>query len=220
MKRVDNVWIKLDACDIKVALQQSMKGDWNGDADLGDGQLEALRHLHQARLQCFIEASSGSKEQLDQVRRNFEEDTLFIKDGLQSAIKAYQKKIKGNSNEHTILAHCWDVAEYNLLQQQCQHFSDVCTSVVGCSCNCDKYKDFMKGLFKRKRTAATHILVVLASDELRNHKPYCVPLQYIPCTVVRDEFVRRTVASAVEKLAAIGVTVVGTVTDGEYATLR
>jgi hypothetical protein len=35
-------WIKGDGCDIKPALQQSVKGVWNGDSDLGDGVLQNL----------------------------------------------------------------------------------------------------------------------------------------------------------------------------------
>ena len=36
-------WIKLNATDIKAALQKSTKEKWNGDSDLQDGRLEALR---------------------------------------------------------------------------------------------------------------------------------------------------------------------------------
>ena len=35
-------WLKVDACDIKVALQESVKGKWDGDIDLGDGKLQEM----------------------------------------------------------------------------------------------------------------------------------------------------------------------------------
>jgi hypothetical protein len=43
-------WIKGDGCDIKPALQQSVRGVWNGDADLGDGNLEDLRTDYEERM--------------------------------------------------------------------------------------------------------------------------------------------------------------------------
>lgn len=36
-------------CDIKVALQESVKGKWDGDVDLGDGKLQELCSEHENR---------------------------------------------------------------------------------------------------------------------------------------------------------------------------
>ena len=36
-------WIKGDGVDLLCSLQESVSGDWNGDVDLGDGQLQLLR---------------------------------------------------------------------------------------------------------------------------------------------------------------------------------
>jgi hypothetical protein len=46
-------WIKGDGCDFKPALQQSVKGVWNGDSDLGDGTLQNLRNDYEQRLNTF-----------------------------------------------------------------------------------------------------------------------------------------------------------------------
>lgn len=35
-------WIKVDACDLKAALQESTRGIWNGDVDMVDGKVAAL----------------------------------------------------------------------------------------------------------------------------------------------------------------------------------
>ena len=43
-------WIKGDGCDVKPALQQSVKGLWNRDADLRDGKLEELRTDYEERI--------------------------------------------------------------------------------------------------------------------------------------------------------------------------
>ena len=42
-------WLKVDACDLKVALQESVRAKWDGDVDLGDGKLEEMRADYDAR---------------------------------------------------------------------------------------------------------------------------------------------------------------------------
>lgn len=32
-------WIKSDGCDVVAGLTESMRGEWSGDVDLGDGSL-------------------------------------------------------------------------------------------------------------------------------------------------------------------------------------
>jgi hypothetical protein len=39
-----------------------------------------------------------------------------------------------------------------------------------------EYATYLKNLFKKKRTAATHILVIAIADEQRNRKPYALPV--------------------------------------------
>lgn len=33
-------WIKSDGCDVVAGLTESMKSEWGGDTDLGDGELQ------------------------------------------------------------------------------------------------------------------------------------------------------------------------------------
>ncbi|XP_031572632.1 uncharacterized protein LOC116306685 [Actinia tenebrosa] len=42
-------WIKADAFDVSAALQESVKGTWNGDVDLGDYRLQQLRKDYDKR---------------------------------------------------------------------------------------------------------------------------------------------------------------------------
>ena len=39
---------------------------------------------------------------------------------------------------------------------------------------------YLKELFSKKRTAASHVLVFMIADELRNKKPYEIPVRFIP----------------------------------------
>ena len=42
-------WIKVDAFDVKACLQESVKGVWNGDVDLGDNRIGLLRQEYDQR---------------------------------------------------------------------------------------------------------------------------------------------------------------------------
>ncbi len=43
-------WIKADGVDLICSLEESVRGDWNGDVDLNDGQLQLLRSQYLSRL--------------------------------------------------------------------------------------------------------------------------------------------------------------------------
>ena len=42
-------WIKLDATDMKAGVFESVKGEWNGDYDLGNGEVHQLKANYQYR---------------------------------------------------------------------------------------------------------------------------------------------------------------------------
>ncbi len=44
-------WIKADGVDLLCSLEESVRGDWNGDIDLDDGKLQLLRSEYTARIE-------------------------------------------------------------------------------------------------------------------------------------------------------------------------
>lgn len=60
--------------------------------------------------------------------------------------------------------------------------------------------------YKKKRSAATHILVLAVSDE---RKPYTIPVQYIPYKSLRDQYIRDITAPLKKTLTDAGLEVVG-----------
>ena len=50
--------------------------------------------------------------------------------------------------------------------------------------------DAVKRLCKQQRVAATHILVFMVSSESRSHKPYALPVQYLPICGIKDSTIR------------------------------
>ena len=57
-------WLKADACDIKSVLQQSVRGEWNGDCDLGDGKLQSLRKEYEERVACLDVRNMGREREV------------------------------------------------------------------------------------------------------------------------------------------------------------
>ena len=50
---------------------------------------------------------------------------------------------------------------------------------------------YLRSIFKkRKRTAAAHVLVLMLLDERRAKKPYALPVRYVPCRTLKDQFIR------------------------------
>ena len=120
-------WIKGDGCDIKPALQQSVKGVWNGDSDLGDGTLQNLRNDYEQRLKTFKKLASPHNDiekvmnMIETVLTDLETDKQFLTQGLQKAQKAYTEKCKKpNPSKKVHMELSWERVQYSELLQQCQ----------------------------------------------------------------------------------------------------
>ncbi|OWF38671.1 hypothetical protein KP79_PYT23083 [Mizuhopecten yessoensis] len=213
-------WLKLDGTDVKESLQHSVKNIWNGDVDLNDGQLELLRDEYQSRLDWINSIQSTTEEDLKTSSEtglvNLELDEKFLQDAFKKATNDFRKKMnQKNANSETLKGLNWEVVECNTLLQQCLEFisklksdSDSRANIKSIS---QEYPIYLKNLFKKKRTAATHILVIAISDEQRNIKPYALPIQYLPYKSLRDQYVRDITEPIKIALTLTGINVVGLV---------
>lgn len=69
---------------------------------------------------------------------------------------------------------------------------------------------YLRNIFKKRRQpAATHVLVLMVSDERRNHKPYALPVQYIPYYSLKDQYVRDFTEVLKEHMVQLGLHAVG-----------
>ena len=193
---------------------ESMKGVWNGDVDLGDGKLKELRAKYDDRvhlvgslagLESCVELETGLRWWTDELDRDVE----FLESGFKEAVEEYRKKFSNPSTaEETLKNANWNVVEFQTLLQQAQLLKQayeaelsqlnplmvtpqdlrvVTTSLTGMAGDA---KSYLRNLFKKKRTAATHVLVLMLSDERRQKKPYALPVRFIPYKSLRDQFVR------------------------------
>lgn len=65
------------------------------------------------------------------------------------------------------------------------------------------------GIYLHKRQPATHILAVLISHELRNVKPYALPVQVIAYSSLNESDIRSVVNGVVEAMSGLGMKVSG-----------
>jgi len=100
-----------------------------------------------------------------------------------------------------------------------------------------KLRSFIKGITRHQRTAATHILVFMISQETRRTKPYAIPVQCVPYKGLSDLKVRELSNRIIEEMTKRKMKVAGELqcgyffmpfmfnllgftTDGEWNSLR
>ena len=136
--------------------------------------------------------------------------TFFIFTELQKANTSYEEKQRaGNAAEKTMFSLIWDIEELKRLNQDGRHLStdmtealDLCAQETARQeCNLprklvsirNRLCDIVKGIFRFKRTPATHMFVLMVSSELRNKKPYAIPVQCLPYASLKESDMRNMV---------------------------
>ena len=212
---------------------ESLSGVWNGDVDLGNGKLEELRREYDQRVALLsniarIDNRDGLQLELQKCIDSLEDDISFLDDGFHLAVEDYRKKFENRSTPEENLknANC-NVVEFQTLLQQAQFLKGVYEEQLACL-NPAVYlprhmltirtslrglvkevKGYLHNLFKKKRIAATHVLVLMLSDERRNKKPYALPIRYVPYRTMRDQYVRDLTRDVKLKMQERGLNLVG-----------
>ena len=220
----------MDGTDIKPALQESTKGEWNGDVDMGDGMLNVLRQEYDKRkqlIECTTKPTTCTEQNLREIRSDLTKDIPFLSTGLRSSKALYEKKFSNPSTPAETLKQLnWEMVEYNTLLSQAQalqQFLDKQLSVLKANNNHSKHQvfnnlaeekntliTFLRNLFKKKRQpAASHILVFMLSEERRNQKPYALPVWYIPYHTLKDQYVHDFTKQLKQEMAKLNLKAVG-----------
>ena len=72
------------------------------------------------------------------------------------------------------------------------------------------WEQYLRNLFiKKRQPAATHVFIFLLSDECRNKKPYCLPIQYVPYHSLKDQDVRELTKNIRLDMAKLGMLGIG-----------
>ena len=156
-----------------------------------------------------IDNRGGLELELQKCVDSLEDDIPFLDDGFQLAVEDNRKKFENRSMPEENLKNTnWNIVEFQTLLQQAQflkgtyeeqlaclnpavylprHMLNMRTSLKGLV---KEVKGYLRNLFKKKRIAATHVLILMLSDERRNKKPYALPIRYVPHRSLRDQYVR------------------------------
>lgn len=145
------------------------------------------------------------KEVLPKVLDALKGDITILDQGLQEASNYFEKKSRQtNCPKETLKEANWGVLEFQILLQQSQdlhrHLVNTLASLADVSQAvyvlavihhlAASSFIYLRKFFKKKRTAATHVLVLMLSDEKRSKKPYAIPVRYVPCRTLNDLYIR------------------------------
>lgn len=162
---------------------------------------------------------------MELVLKSVEADKDFLATEHKAAIKRYNDRLKQPSASRDALKNAaWDTVELGRLlelsSQLLANIEEVQALLKDEPPNQQAARfqlkhisyswwDYLMKLFKKKRQAASHILVIMVSDEKRRHKPYAIPVQYVPYTSLRDQHIRDLTAKLKDTMTNMGLTVVG-----------
>ena len=104
-----------------------MRGEWNGDGDLGDGQLQSMRMDYDKRVKDtrvlidkFLTKEDLSAH-LSSCVSSIDSDVVLLNKGFASAVKVYTEKYKASNTPMETLKNCnWNVVEIQTLLQESQ----------------------------------------------------------------------------------------------------
>lgn len=151
-----------------------------------------------------------------------DKDTGFLSEGLQTADANYRNKYNCPNTSKTVLMElCWERVECSTLLQQSQVLKAFFESFLPflnpvqevARQVSEKREDFLKYLrnifVKKRQPGATHVFVFLVSQEERNRKPYCLPVQYIPYHSLKDQYVWDLSGKIKTQMIAMGMKPIG-----------
>lgn len=81
-------WIKSDSCDVVSSLMESTWNQWNGDVDIGDGDVQKQHNEYCKRLEFIEDLSNHVHDQcslgscLQRLRSQLVEDGVFVDSGM------------------------------------------------------------------------------------------------------------------------------------------
>ncbi|XP_065911420.1 uncharacterized protein [Dysidea avara] len=234
-------WLKADGCDITKGLKESVKLQWSGDVDLNDGSLQKQCDAYNKRLKMAENAGldrNQAGEDFKNILKDLAEDLNFLNAELIRSNDVYSEKLHSNKyNDKDLINLSWklkELGDLNEMGRKLHSDIDVLSAKIGehqHSWQQDNIPSqlkeirtnlvaFIRGITRHQRTAATHILVFMISNEERRKKPYAIPVQCLPYKGLTDGRVRELSNKLIEEMTKRKMKVAGFTTDGEWNSLR
>ena len=148
-----------------------------------------------------------------------QKDMEFLIAGVDAANGVYSRALQGGrSSDHTLMELAWAVVGFEELVKKVRSFQVELGGFEqresgGAIDHLISLKSgllaYLKDLYTKKRTAASHMLVFMIADELRNRKPYAIPVRFMPYRSLTDSKLRELELQLEEAMRNMGMTVVG-----------
>ena len=186
---------------------------WSGDEDFGNGSVGRLLAEYASKCNTIkrLFGQQHSSVLVDDVKGlvdDFVHDAEFLKDGMDIAKEKYGKKLTNSRcSEDLLMKLAWDVVGFEQLLKQANDFKDELELVVNglkfglqnvavlrirkLEKSILQHSPFSKDLYSKKRSPASHLLIFMLADELKNVKPYAVPVQFPPIKSITDDQIRQ-----------------------------
>ena len=179
---------------------------WSGDEDFGNGSVGRLHAEYASKCNTIrrLFGQQHSSVLVDDVK-GLVYDAELLKDGMDIVKEKYGKKLTNSRClEDFLMKLAWDVVGFEQLLKQANDFKDELELMVNDLKfglqnvavlrirNLEKsILQYYKDLYSKKRSPACHLLIFMLADELRNVKPYAVPVQFLPIKSITDDQIRQ-----------------------------
>ena len=115
----------------------------------------------------------------------------FLDPDLQEASNYFEKSRQGNCPEETLKEADWEVVEFQIsLQQRKELHLEIENRLANITdvfqAGCFSSFIYSRNIFKKERTAATRVLVLMLPGEKRSKEPY---VSYVPCRTLKDQYI-------------------------------
>ncbi len=202
-----------------------MSGIWEGDEDFGDGCLQKLFGEYKARKVSVDNVGMSKRESLlsrdmDKVKQEICGDEDFLTKGSEETNASYNQMLdQGTSTEKKMMESAWDALEFQELLKRSKALKLELENVIEMHKTGAKFdlvalklklRKYLKDLMLKKRVAAKYLLVFMIADELRNRKPYAIPVQFLPYKSITDAKLIELSSKLQDVMEKNGMTVVGT----------
>ena len=144
---------------------------------------------------------------------------------LQLTNKAYEDKLQSGSTEQKMFSLIWEIEELKSINSEGRRIhEDLLTCTKFCTLSSfqqnnvagkltsirQKLLQFTKRITYFKRIPATHVFVFMISPEMRDRKPYAVPVQCLPYNGLKEKDIRTLVSALCRKMVSYNMKVSGT----------
>ena len=156
--------------------------------------------------------------QLAMVLAQLQDDINYLEQGYTRSADEYQKLVRRahTVGQEKLKAAAWDCVEYIELLQEAQAFTIQMEGVVDSraikriiNSTVLSFNTYIRNVFKKKRVAASHIMVVMVAEETRATKPYALPVLYVPYATIKDQYMRDLLRPVKQAMLNLGMTIAG-----------